>query len=167
MRTHCRPREARSLHGALRVVAAVALAATVGGCGEHEGVRLGDYLGELEFEAPLESVAVVPLGKFRVPLTVRLADGAPTDPPIWMRLRFELFAETNPGNEDAIEEAVERYHGPFHDSVIRICRHTTPDELSDPRLSAMKSRLTEMARPLLGEHRIRNLVITNYASEPL
>ncbi len=45
-----------------------ALAATAAGCGGHDATLLGDYLDELEFDAPLASVAYVPLGKFDVPV---------------------------------------------------------------------------------------------------
>ncbi len=152
---------------ALGVVVATTCLAAVGCGGGDSQARLGSYLEELEFETPLEKVASIPLGKFRVPLAVRTADAPADMAPDWVEMRFELHAETNPENEEALKEAIERYRAPFRDGVIRVCRHTTADELGDPRNSALKSRLTELARMLLGEQRVRNLLIVPYTTTPL
>ena len=77
------------------------------------------------------------------------------------------FAEVNPKDRSAVEDALQRYNGPLRDAVLRVCRRTGPDELSDPRLSAMKARLADAAKPLLGEHRVRQFIIDKYVSESL
>ncbi|MBX3425765.1 MAG: hypothetical protein KF688_08805 [Pirellulales bacterium] len=152
---------------AVRFGLVLACLSAVSGCGGSHETVLGDYLRELEFEAPLESVALVPLGQFRVPIAIRVGESALGDPPVWMRVQFELFAETSPENESALRDALDRYDGPFRDSVIRICRMTTHEELADPRLSALKSRLMDMARPLLGENRVRGLIVDKYKEDVL
>ena len=123
-------------------------------------------LEELEFEAPLESVDYVSLGDFRIPLAIRVSDDV-REPPIWVRVKFSLLAEVDPQDRKAVNEALKRYDGPLRDAVIRICRRTTPDELSDPRLSAMKARFADAAKPLLGDRRLRQLIIDKFIYEPL
>ncbi|MCA9235397.1 MAG: hypothetical protein KDA44_07985 [Planctomycetales bacterium] len=148
-----------------RCLLALACAAA-GGCHSSDEEKLSSYLEELEFEAPLESATCIPVGEFRVPLAIRLSDD-PREPPTWMRISFLLFAEVNPKDRSAVEDALQRYNGPLRDAVLRVCRRTGPDELSDPRLSAMKARLADAAKPLLGEHRVRQFIIDKYVSESL
>ena len=46
-----------------------------------------------------------------------------------------------------------------------VVRYT--DELTDPRLSALKLRMTEAARPLLGDQKMRQLVLDNIDADVL
>jgi hypothetical protein len=39
--------------------------------------------------------------------------------------------------------------------------------LTDPRLTALRMRLTETTRPLLGDDKLRQLVLYNHTTEPL
>lgn len=137
------------------ICAALALTA---GCGGDDATRLRSYLDEFEFNAPLEEAGSISLGKFDVPVTAHLRgngeDGGRT---IWIRLTFELFAETTPENEASLQEAAEQHRGALNDALLTIIRTSSTDELTDPRLSALKLRMTEAARPLLGERRLRQL----------
>lgn len=148
----------------LLLCAIVAVATT--GCGGSNEARLSSYLEELEFEAPLESVVAVSLGEFEIPMAIRTSDDM-REPPVWVRIRFKLFAEVDPRDRTAVLDALQRYEGPLRDAVIRICRRSTPEELDDPRLSAMKARLLDAAKPMLGERRVRQLIIKDYLSEAL
>lgn len=160
-----------STHGCRRIVVAVALAAIIGGSGGCAGeaeLRLADYLEELEFDAPLKSAgyATVTIGEFDVPVPVRvnLSEGAKNG---WMRVRFELSAETAPEFEQAVLSAYENHRGAMNDAVVTAVRCCSLDELTDPRLAAVKTRLTACARPLLGADRVRQLVLNKIATEPL
>jgi hypothetical protein len=136
------------------------------GCGGGDAALLSEYLNELEIEAPLESAVYVSLGQFDVPATLRVTrDGKPET--TWIRLSFELFAETAPQNEAAVTAAVEQHRGALNDALLTIIRTSSADELTDPRLSALKLRLTEAARPLLGAHLVRQLVLPNPRTDPL
>jgi len=157
-------------------MAALALAAA--GCGGVESGRLVDYLDELEFDVPLETASYVSLGKFDIPIAAarqrndhapapgrEVADHAPTRSPLHvgdavrMRLQFELTAETAPPYEQAVLEAAQRHRGAMNDAVLTVVRTSTVEELADPQLSAVKSRLSEITRPILGEERVRQLVL--------
>jgi hypothetical protein len=53
------------------------------------------------------------------------------------------------------------------DAVISIVRTSSVDELADPRLSAVKARLSDVARPMLGEERVRQLVLNEFDADAL
>jgi hypothetical protein len=141
---------------------AAALASGCGGGGDAR--RLGEYLDELEFDEPLEAAAYVTLGKFDVPAPTRVKrDGVSRT--MWVRLSFELFAEAAPHDESAVAAAADERHGALNDALLTIIRTSSTDELTDPRLSALKLRMTEAARPLLGDHAVRQLVLYNIRTE--
>lgn len=144
-----------------------AIVAAAAGCADEELPRLGDYLEGLELDVPLESTADVPFGKFDVPLAVATAAEGKPDKKIWMRLRFELTAEAAPKSEAAVLSAYERRRGAINDAILTIVRNSSVDDLTDPRLAAIKSRMTEAVRPLLGQQGIRQLVLNDIATEPL
>ena len=151
--------------------------AAMGGCGGIESQRLVDYLDELEFDVPLETASYVSLGEFDIPITAerpRLENPLPAQPSgspllrmpdaVRMRLQFKLMAETAPPYEKAVLEASEKHRGALNDAVLMVVRTSTIEELADSRLAAVKARLTEITRPLLGEERVRQLVFEDLAA---
>jgi hypothetical protein len=157
-------RSARRTGAALRALLVVT--AFVVGCGGDEQARLGDYLDDLEFNAPLEAAAYVSLGAFDVPAAAHVKRGGATRT-LWIRLSFELFAEAAPEHEAAVAEAAERHRGALNDALLTIIRTSSTDELTDPRLSALKLRMTEAARPLLGDRKMRQLVLNHIRTDLL
>ncbi len=136
------------------------------GCGGGDELLLGEYLSELQIDAPLESAVYVSLGVFDVPATMRVTpDGVPRT--MWIRLSFELFAEAAPQYESAVTTAVEQHRGALNDALLTIIRTSSTDELTDPRLSALKLRMTEAARPMLGENKVRQLVLKDIMTDLL
>jgi hypothetical protein len=160
-----RYRYSRRLCALLACGALIALA----GCGGAKSGRLVDYLDELEFDVPLETAAYVSLGRFDVPIATSKASTRASKfvqqidegGLVWMRLQFELTAETTPQQEKAVAAAVEKHRGLLNDAVLTIVRTSTVDELADSRLAAVQARISELARPLLGESRVRQLVLND------
>ena len=76
-----------------------------------------------------------------------------------MRLQFKLMAETAPPYEKAVLEASKRHRGAMNDAVLTVVRTSTVEELADPRLAAVRARLGEITRPMLGEDRVRQLML--------
>jgi hypothetical protein len=139
------------------------------GCNGVQSARLIDYLDELEFDVPLETAEYVPLGEFDIPISARRKSAAESGHvqeiagvhPVWMRLQFELTAETTLAHQQAVLAAAERHRGALNDAVLTVVRTSSVDELSDPRLAAVNARLSEITRPMLGEGRVRQLVFNN------
>ncbi|HYO24221.1 MAG TPA: hypothetical protein VEQ85_04665 [Lacipirellulaceae bacterium] len=152
-----------------RILATCGLLALAGGCGGDDAALLGAYLGEVEFDAPLEAAASIPLGSFDIPASTPFrrkgADGSERN--VWMRIKFDLFVETPPKSAAAVEEAFTEHRGAFNDAVLTIVRSSSTDELTDPRCSALRMRIAEAARPLLGENRVRQVVVYPYTLEEL
>jgi hypothetical protein len=151
----------------LLVVLLVTVCAMVG-CDAKTDVKLEDYLEEIEFVAPLNSTVEVPLGKYSIPIAVRSGDDASQETErIWIRMKFHLYAVVANENESKVEAAWQQNRGLYHDGVLKICRGTTLDEVTDRRLTAIKLRLTDLSRSLLGGKRIRQLLCTNIITEAI
>jgi len=151
-------------------LAAVLIVAVVSlpGCGGRAEARLDDYLEELEFDASFDLVKEVQLGSYRVPIAARQSSAYQQGRGItWMQLKFNLFAVVAPEDESALRAAWERHQGMFNDTVLSTCRQMSLEDISDPRLAALKSRLTDLARPILGENRVRQILLNDIVCEPL
>jgi hypothetical protein len=150
------------------IIAGGAIVALLGCDGVKSG-RLIDYLDELEFDVPLETATYVSLGRFDIPIATskdstresKFVQQIDDRGMVWMRLQFELTAETTPQQEQAVLEAAQKHRGMLNDAVLTIVRTSTIDELSDPRLAAVHARISEVARPLLGESLVRQLVFND------
>lgn len=150
----------------LRIAAALAALGALAGCASEEQPRLSDYLEEMSIEAPLEARASIDLGEFDVPLAV-LPSASPTAEPVWMRLKFDLSAETTPKAQAAVLSALDRRRGAVSDAILTVIRSSSADDLADPRLVAIRSRMMEKVRPLLGDDRLRQLVLNDIDTEQL
>ncbi len=139
------------------------------GCGGEEVVQLDDYLEELEFDRPLESVKEIKVNTYRIPCAARHHDAAGREvPPMWVQMKFELYVIAAEEDEKAVLAGIERHRGMLDDTIITICRRSTMDQLQDNRWATIKSRLLEGIRPLLGEERVRQITIVYSAPwEPI
>jgi hypothetical protein len=136
------------------------------GCGGDDATLLGSYLSELEFGAPLESSITLPLGAFDIP-TPAVTKVAGATRTVWVRISFELVAEILPENEAAVTSSLAERRGAIHDAVLTIVRTSSTDELTDPRSSALRMRITEAVRPLLGDDKVRQFILYNHNAEKI
>jgi len=128
------------------------------GCGSEKSVQLEDYLEELEFDRPLESVKEIKVNSYRIPCAAHHLDAAGRDlPPMWVQMKFDLYVIAAEEDENAVLAGIERHRGMLDDTIIAICRQSTVDQLQDSRWTSIKSRLLEGIRPLLGEARVRQI----------
>ena len=148
-------------------VAASALLALTG-CGGVEKAQLSDYLDNLEFNTQLESLVEVPLGNYKVSAATRTQEGAKRDSQrTWVQITCKLYVIVAPEDESTIAAAYEQHRGIFDDTVVQIFRSSTIDELSDPRWTIIKSRISDFARPVLGGERVRHIVVNDFGWEPI
>jgi hypothetical protein len=114
----------------------------------------------------------VSLGRYDIPISATGGAGNPStfvtefaeQGLVWMRLQFELTAETTPTQEKELLELVEKHRGALSDAVLTVVRTSTVDELADPRLTAINAKLTDIARPILGEDLVRQFVLNDPAT---
>ena len=138
------------------------------GCGGSEAPKLSDYLEELEINTPLEALKEVSLGRYNISAAALAHEEASnTESRTWVQARCELYVVVAPGDEKALMVAHERHQGMFDDMVVQILRSASLDELTDPRWAMIKSRISDAARSLLGEQRIRHVVVNEYGWEPI
>jgi hypothetical protein len=55
----------------------------------------------------------------------------------------------------------------IRNDVINICRTASVSDLQEPELATLKARLTNVLAARLGEKRLRQLLITDVASQEL
>jgi hypothetical protein len=137
------------------------------GCADQEHPRLAEYLGGVVLDVPLQSKVSVDMGEFDVPVTLHSTSDKRAGKPVRMRLKFSLSAEAKPAAEAAVLDAYDRHRGAVNDAILTIIRHSSADDLADPRLAAIKARMIEKVRPLLGSDGIRQLVLNDIATESL
>jgi len=136
------------------------------GCSAKTDVKLEDYLEEIEFVVPLNSTVEVPLGKYSIPIAAHSNNGASEETQItWIRMKFHLYAVVANEYESKVKGVWQHSRGLYHDGVLTICRSATLDEVTDRRLTAIKLRLTDLSRSLLGGKHIRQLLCTNILTE--
>jgi len=154
-----------------RAIAALLLVAAVvafPGCGGEAEAKLEDYLLELEFETPLELTREIELGSYIISVAARHQEVARREAkPQWMQLRFRLFAVVDPGDESAVNSEIARHRGLLDDTIMLICRNASIDELVDNRWAILKSQIIDRIRPILGQNRLRQLLVLDNYCEPL
>jgi hypothetical protein len=87
--------------------------------------------------------------------------------PLWVKVRFELYAIVAPEDRKTVEAACERHRGMLDDAVVTICREASKEELDDSRWATLKSRLIDALRPILGDDRLKQLSFVDFGWEPL
>ncbi|MEO2045132.1 MAG: hypothetical protein ABGX16_00985 [Pirellulales bacterium] len=137
------------------------------GCGDKIEVELSDYLEEIEFVAPLNSTVEVPLGEYSIPISVLPNDENQEVAIRWICMKFELHAVVTNENQSRVEAALSQNRGLYRDGVLKICRSATLDDVTHPNLTAIKLRLTDLSRTLLGKKDIRQLLCTSIITEAI
>ncbi len=161
------PKEFRNLL-CRRLAICLAAIAMLPGCGGQSEVELDVYLDELELSAPLESVKEVEIGSYRISCAARHQDRSGREAlPLWVQVKFTLFAEASHQDENALLAACERHRGRLDDAIITVFRKASIDELSDNRWAAIKSKLIDTLRPLLGGTRVRQIFFDDFSWEPI
>ena len=154
----------RALRGVVLLLSVCLLA----GCSSESELRLEDYLEEIEYDVPLDSSVEVSMGQYSIPIAARPGGiGRTSNKITWVQLKFDMYAVLNPIEKSEFEDAWQRSQGMFHDEVIEVCRNATLDEIADSRITTIKSRMTEVAKSIFGENRIRQLLCTNIVTEPI
>lgn len=83
------------------------------------------------------------------------------------QLDFALHALVAPEKKSEIADSWSRHEGKIRDHVIRVCRNASVDELQEPELSTLKAHLMDALAAQVGEKGLRQLLITEVASQRL
>jgi hypothetical protein len=144
------------------------------GCGEVAKAPFEAYLAELDAEASLESADELLLGTYDIASALPLPehvlakyDEDDEIEPLWVQIKFQLYAIVSPKEKKAVAAACERHRGMLDDAVVTICREASKEDLDDSRWATLKSRLLDQIRPILGDERIRHLSFIDFGWEPI
>ena len=153
---------------AFRLAVLAVVMTTLPGCGGVEEAKLADYLEVLDFNKPLESLTEVRLGDYRVSSATGKQESLQRNKQrTWVQITCKLYVIVSPRNASRVTKAYQRHQGIFDDNIVQIFRSATIEELSDPRWSVIKSRLSDFARPVLGEERVHHVVVDDFGWEPI
>lgn len=160
----------------IRLIAAVVVALSLmllAGCAETKKTPFETCLEELDVEASLNSADELLLGTYNVASALPVPEGVVSDDemeepePLWVQVKFELYAIVAPQDRKAVEAACERHRGMLDDAVVTICREASKEELDDSRWATLKSRLIDAIRPILGDDRLKHLSFAEFGWEPI
>jgi hypothetical protein len=137
---------------------------TAGGCGTAPEFEFA----KLDLAPVGEGLTEFSLGKYTVPIpTIEHQENRGPSQRNRLELDFRLFALVLPRDRSKIEDAWKRHEGTIRDLVIRVCRHTSVDDLMEPELATLKARLATALRPQLGDNELRQLLITEVVSQEI
>ena len=123
---------------------------------------------QIDFLPAEEELSEFSLGEYKIPIPILENRGEEKEERRnRLQLDFELYALISPQEQSQVQDAWKRHEGVIRDRVIRICRNATVEELLEPELSTLKSRLTDVLASQLGRKRLRQLVITEVESQEL
>lgn len=136
------------------VAALCALA--VSGCGEvEEQASLFEEIGHLPTG---EQSVELSIGSFIVPVPVVLESATERfEPDNLMQVEIDLFAVVDPSKVESVKRHLVRHEGQLRDTVIRVCRSTTRDDLLDSQKATLKAHLLDAVQPLMGGEAVQRL----------
>lgn len=145
-------------------VAVALVSSALLGCGGEEEAGFDSY-ETLQFREPLVEV---PLGDFIVPVPVVANDddGNATRSNL-LQMKFTLHGLVTPKIEPQVLEQAQRQQGQLRDSVIRVCRNLPIDDVLDPQLATLRSRVLDSTQTLFEGSALRRVLVTDVTCEPL
>ena len=115
-----------------------------------------------------EKMSEFSLGEYKIPIPV--ADEHAADSARHrnrLQFDFQLFALVAPNEETHLADVWKRHEGMIRNEVMNVCRSASVRDLQEPELATLKARLTNVLAARLGEKRLRQLLITDIASQEL
>jgi len=153
----------------IRHIRSIALFAScallLAGCGGDGGMAKYEEFENVHFR---EELVEVPLGHYAVPVPVLRTDEAgEVVRENSIQMKFTLHGLVAPYHVAEAERIRNRHEGELRDRVIRVCRNSSLEDLVEPQLSTLKSRILDVAQPLFEGVMLKRVVVTDVSSEPL
>ena len=147
-----------------RCAAAALIASAVLGCGGGDEPAFEKF-ETLQFR---ELLVEVPLGDYTVPVPVVSNDeaGGATRTNL-LEMKFTLHGLVKPDLKPQMLDQAERQEGQLRDSVIRVCRNLPIDDVLDPQLATLRSRVLDSTQSLFEGSALRRVLVTDVTCEPL
>ena len=141
---------------AIRCLFAGAVCLALGGCGSSPD----HVFDELDLTPVQNELVEVSLGHYDVPVPIARGFGAGSISRNRIELSFDLYALVTRDYEAQLTDLWHRHEGNIRDTVIRVCRNASLDDLQEPELATLKSHLTDAIQAQLGPKGIRRLMLT-------
>jgi Flagellar basal body-associated protein FliL len=154
----------RSKWGTFGIAAIALVGLATSGCKP----RTAYEFDALDLTPAQDELSEFSLGHYCIPIPIASTEGSnDSESRNRMQLTFDLYALVTPSFESEIHESWERHEGNVRDSVIRVCRNASPEELQEPELATLKSHLIDVIQDQLGPKSIHRLLISEVATKEL
>lgn len=130
------------------------------GCG-------GSHSSHNEGDEPAQQYIEFDLGTYIVPIPATLNEEIGPSRRNVMQLEFVMHAVVPNELQPQVANIWQKHAGRFRDRVIELCRVTSLEDLQEPGLETLKSRLLDAARPTFGRAAIDRLVLTDVQYQTL
>ena len=118
-------------------------------------------------DEPPQQFVEYSLGTYVVPIPATVNEEVGPARRNVMQLEFILHAVVPAELEPQVQKVWQKHEGRFRDRVIELCRVTSLEDLQEPGLETLKSRLLDAARPVFGRDSIDRLVLTDVQYQTL
>lgn len=152
----------------VRFATAAAAAALLGACAIGCGGSGAEDFEEFEQLDLREKLVEVPFGDYAVPVPVVTTGGeGGIERNNLLEITLTVVGLVGPEFEEETVKLIERHRGQIRDGVIRVCRNTSVEDLLDPQMSTLRSRILDATQPLLERVTLRRVLITRRDTAPL
>lgn len=135
------------------------------GCGEAPTTNTFDEIARLPTR---EEYVEIEVGTFIVPVPLVLESATERfEPDNLMQVELDLFVVVDPQEVKQVNKLKKRNEGRIRDSVIRVCRNTTRDDLLEAQKSTLKAHLLDAVQPLLGGPAVRRVGLNRVVIDEL
>jgi flagellar basal body-associated protein FliL len=115
----------------------------------------------LDYSPNQDELSEFSLGHYAIPIPVNRVFGDDRKASLMqIEFAFDLYALVSPEFAPQIDDLWQRHEGKVRDRVIRICRNATWEDLQDPELATLKSRLVDAVQDQLGPRAVRRLIVS-------
>jgi hypothetical protein len=121
----------------------------------------------IDAKPPVEKLIEFDLGKYVIPIPATLNEKVGPARRNVMQLEFAMHAIVNESQEPRLAKTWEKNAGRFRDRAIELCRTTSIDDLREPGLETLKSRLLDAVKPVFGRDSVDRLVLTDVQYQTL
>jgi hypothetical protein len=121
----------------------------------------------LDFTPTQDELGEFFLGHYDIPIPLAVDGAAESESRNRLTITFDLYALVAPQDESQMNDSWERHEGNIRDSVIRVCRSASPEELQEPELVTLKSHLADAIQEEMGNKSLHRLLLSEVTTKEL
>jgi hypothetical protein len=121
----------------------------------------------LDFTPTQDELGEFSMGHYDIPIPLAADGTVESESRNRVIISFDLFALVAPQDESQMKDSWQRHEGNVRDSVIRVCRSASPEELQEPELVTLKSHLADSVQEEMGNKSVHRLLLSEVTTKEL